>query len=412
MLLTRAADELGFVKKAVYNLVNAKKSKIEPRENVTFWGKFLSLSEKEAVPAHLNENALSVILFSGGTTGITKGIMLSSKNFNAAAKQTEAMAYTPVEDKKMLAAMPCFHGFGLGVCIHTMMVAGGEAVLVPKFNVKDYATLIKKCRPNYIAGVPTLYEALTRCNYLDNVKLDCLLGVFSGGDKLTPALKEKFDAYLSAHGATVKVREGYGMTECLTASCLTPFDREKAGSIGIPFPDTYYAICKVGTTEQLPIGEEGEICISGPSVMLGYYGREEETANTLKKHADGKIWLHTGDLGCMDEEGFIYFKQRIKRMIVTSGYNVYPSQIESVLDKFEAIDSSCVIGVKDAYRMQKVKAFVVLKDGYAPTKQLKQRIMDYCKKHIAKYALPSEIEFRDELPKTRLGKVAYTELEE
>ena len=170
-------------------------------------------------------------------------------------------------------------------------------------------------------------------------------------------------------------------------------------------------IVKPGTCDEVEFGEDGEICITGPSVMKGYLNKPEENANTLKLHDDGRIWLHTGDLGTMDSEGFIYFKQRIKRMIITSGYNVYPSQIENIIDAHEAVQLSCVIGVKDPLKMQKVKAFVVLKPGYAASGELKASILDHCRKNIAKYAMPYDIEFRSELPKTLVGKIAYTELE-
>lgn len=414
IILTGAAEELGTVKKLGYKLINGKKDRdFTPESNVVFWEdlKKSARKTKDLTPHFMDKNAPAVILFSGGTTGVTKGIMLSSLNFNALAKQTGVMCNKQIQGKKMLAAMPCFHGFGLGVCIHTMMLWGGESILVPKFNVKDYALLIKKNKPNYIAGVPTLYEALTRTNYLDGVKLDFLMGVFSGGDSLPVELKKKFDKYLSDHDATIRIREGYGTTECVTASCLTPYNKEKEGSIGLPYPDTYYRICKVGSTEEVPYGEEGEICLSGPTVMLGYYNNDEENANTLKTHEDGRVWLHTGDLGTMDEEGFIFFKQRIKRMIITSGYNVYPSQIENVIDAHKAVQMSCVIGVKDAYKMQRIKAFITLKPGFEASKELKTDIMAYLRKNVAKYALPYDIEFRSELPKTLVGKVAYTVLE-
>ena len=198
----------------------------------------------------------------------------------------------------------------------------------------------------------------------------------------------------------------------MTASCLTPAVLAREGSIGIPFPDTYYKIVKPGTEEEVPYGEEGEIALAGPTVMLEYVNHPEETANTLRRHADGYTWVHTGDLGVMDADGYIYFRQRIKRMIVTSGYNVYPSQIENLLDKHEYVHMSCVIGVRDPYKMQKVKAFVVLKPGFKPSEQVKQEILEYCRKNIAKYAMPYDIEFRDDLPKTLVGKVAYRILEE
>lgn len=414
LIVTGAEDELGFAKKSAYRLFIKKKEQkaIKTEGKYILWKDFIANGKNRAAEAaHKKDTDPAVILFSGGTTGVTKGIMLSNLNFNALACQTAEMAHYPVRGSKMLAAMPVFHGFGLGVCIHTMMVAGGTSVLVPRFNVKSYAELIIKNRPNFIAGVPTLFEALTRNEYLDKADLSCLKGVFSGGDSLSVELKKKFDKFLKDHNCSVRIREGYGTTECVTASCLTPFDKEKEGSIGIPYPDTYYMICKPGTTEPCDCGEDGEICLRGPSVMLGYLDMPEETANTLKKHADGYTWLHTGDLGFMDEEGFVFFKQRIKRMIITSGYNVYPSQIENIIDGYEAVQMSCVIGVKDLYKMQKVKAFVVLKPGYTASEEIKKDILEYCKKHIAKYAMPYDIEFRAELPKTLVGKVAYTVLE-
>ncbi len=415
LIISGSAEELGCIKSTLYGMTKGKKDRqFTPASNVIFWKKLLKLSSsvKKLNVANMGKDEVATILFSGGTTGTSKGIELTNLNFNALAYQTIEMARKPVTGSKMLAAMPVFHGFGLGVCIHTMMVAGGTSILVPRFTPDSYAKLIKDCQPNFIAGVPTLFEAITRGSTLDGVKLDFLYGVFSGGDSLSIELKKKFDKFLADHGATIKVREGYGTTECVTASCLTPFDKYKEGSIGVPYPDTYYKICAVGTTDEVPYGQEGEICLKGPTVMRGYFNKPEENAITLKTHADGDVWLHTGDSGTMDEEGYIYFKQRIKRMIITSGYNVYPSQIENAIDGHEAVQMSCVIGVKDPLRVQKIKAFIILKDGYNPSSALKKEIIRYCAEHVAKYAIPYDIEFREQLPKTLVGKVAYRVLEE
>ncbi|MBP5333836.1 MAG: AMP-binding protein [Bacteroidales bacterium] len=412
VIVCRVSEELAFPLNLGQKLLTERKfPKVQAPD--ILWKDFIRLGESvtEGYVAPKDYRTEAVVLFSGGTTGTTKGIMLSDLNFNALAWQTANMAHKEVHHSKMLAAMPVFHGFGLGVCIHTLMFIGGTSILVPRFNVKSYANLIRKTQPNYIAGVPTLFEAITRNRYLDGADLSCLRGVFSGGDSLTIELKKKFDKFLADHNATVRVREGYGTTECVTACCLTPYNKEKEGSIGIPFPDTYFKICKPGTTEEIPYGEEGEICLTGPSMMLGYIGHEEENRETLQTHADGHVWLHTGDLGKMDDEGFIYFSQRMKRMIVTSGYNVYPSQLENIIEGHPAVQRSCVIGVKDALKMQKVKAFVVLKDNCPADEDMKQSIMKHCKQHIAKYALPAEIEFRESLPTTLVGKVAYTVLE-
>jgi len=353
----------------------------------------------------------AVILYSGGTTGTSKGISLTNINFNALAMQTVAAAETFDAGQTMLAIMPMFHGFGLGVCIHTMLCFAGRCVLVPKLDIKAFPKLFKKYRPNYMAGVPTLFEAMLRSDGMADADLSCLLGIFSGGDSLSVELKKKVDKFLSSHGAKIQVREGYGTTECVTASCLTPKDYYREGSIGVPFPDMYYKIVEPETNDEVPAGETGEICISGPTVMKEYIDNPKETLKTLRVHEDGKIWLHTGDLGYMDADGFVYFRQRLKRMIVTSGYNVYPSQIENVIDAHEAVLLSTVIGVKDDYRMQRIKAFIVLKPGVKPTDEVKNSIREHCEKNIAKYALPREYEYRDELPKTLVGKVAYTVLE-
>ncbi len=418
LIIASAADELNpVVRVGVGAFMTIKKKRVhldKSDSKIISWPDFTRLADTvgEYKKSEKTAYETAVILFSGGTTGTTKGIMLSSYNFNALAYQTIEMAHdVDYSMLKVLAAMPIFHGFGLGICIHTFLALGGTSILVPRFNVKSYAGLIKKKKPNYIAGVPTLYEALTRTNYLDGVDLSFLKGVFSGGDTLPTELKKRFDKYLDDHGSKVHVREGYGTTECVTASCLTPYCEEREGSIGLPFPDTYYKICKPGTTEEVPYGEEGEICLTGPTLMLGYLNNPKETADTLRRHEDGETWLHTGDLGVMDKDGFIYFRQRLKRMIITSGYNVYPSQLENIIDAHPAVQMSCVIGVKDSYKMHKIKAFVVLKDGYVASEDIRQQIYSYCKKNIAKYAMPYEIEFRDSLPKTLVGKIAYTVLE-
>ena len=415
LIVSSVADALSPIMKLGYLLTEGRKiTHEELRSPAMLWKDFLKLGDNDRTDCFVEQKGMdpAAILFSGGTTGKTKGILLSNLNFNALGLQTIAMATTFEPGQSMLAAMPVFHGFGLGVCIHTMMVAGGTSILVPRVSVESYAKLLKKAQPNYIAGVPTLFEGITRNPYMKGVSLKCLKGVFSGGDCLSIELKKKFDKFLADHGANVTVREGYGTTECVTASCLTPVDMYKEGSIGLPFPDTYYKIVKPGTTDTIPYGEEGEICLTGPSMMLEYINQPEETANTLRQHDDGYVWLHTGDLGSMDDEGFLYFKQRIKRMIVTSGYNVYPSQLENIIDAHESVQMSCVIGVPDSYKMHKVKAFVVLMPGVKETPELKKELFEHCKRNIARYAMPYEIEIRDSLPKTLVCKVAYKVLEQ
>ncbi|MDD2477081.1 MAG: AMP-binding protein [Dysgonamonadaceae bacterium] len=414
LIITSVKDKLGLAKIVGYHLTKGRKVKAIPSDApILRWKEFLESGKKYSLDYRAINHGEdpAVILYSGGTTGLTKGILLTNLNFNALAMQTNAMGDCIIPGHSMLAIMPVFHGFGLGIGIHTILAYGCKCILIPTFNAQTFGLLLKKKQPNYIAGVPTLYEALIRSEKIQGVNLSCLEGVFSGGDSLSIELKKKVDRFLIEHGATVQIREGYGTTECVTASCLTPKNIAREGSIGLPFPDTYYKIVKPNTQEEVPFGEDGEICINGPTVMVGYVGNPKETAHVLQIHPDGNTWLHTGDLGAMDEDGFIYFKQRLKRMIISSGYSIYPSQLENIIDAHEAVLMSTVIGVDDPYKIQKTKAFIVLKPNISPTNQVKESIKIHCEKNIARYAMPYEFEYRESLPKTLVGKVAYTILE-
>ncbi len=415
LLITSIKDGLSPLVKVGYSLTEGRKVKKIPADaDILRWKDFLRAGRSlgKVIPADRDPDGTAVILYSGGTTGTTKGIMLSDRNFNALSQQVIAANPMFCVGDRMLAAMPLFHGFGLGVCIHTMLSQGGRCILVPRFTASSFAKLMVRYRCNFIAGVPTLYEALLRLPNMEKANLSSLKGVFSGGDSLSVELKKKLDRFLLDHKATVQVREGYGTTETVTACCLTPSHRFKEGSIGLPFPDMYIKVVAPDTDRELPYGEEGEILIAGPTVMKGYMDDPEETAAVMQAHPDGLVWIRTGDLGVMDEEGFLYFKGRAKRMIVSSGYNVYPAQIENVLDAHQWVQMSCVIGVPDPYRMQKVKAFVKLAQGVDANADTREALLDHCRKNIAKYALPYDIEFRDDLPKTLVGKVAYRQLEE
>ena len=416
IIIASVKDALSQPVRAGYMLTEGRKiQKIPEDAPVIRWKEFMDLSRHcfyKNFRVDRKADDPAVILYSGGTTGTTKGIVLTNGNFNALAKQIIATNPMFRPGDRMLAAMPLFHGFGLGVCVHSMLASGGRCILIPRFTAKSYAKQIVKYKCNFIAGVPTLYEALLRLPSMDNADLSSLKGVFSGGDSLSIELKKKFDKFLYDHHAAVQVREGYGTTETVTACCLTPVNMYKEGSIGLPFPDMYFKIVEPGTDIEVPYGQEGEILMAGPTVMKEYVNHPEETAQTLRHHADGLTWVYTGDLGVMDADGFVYFRGRKKRMIITSGYNVYPGQLENILDANPMVQMSCVIGVPDPYKMQKVKAFVMLASGVEPTQETEDKLMRYCRQHIAKYALPYDIEFRKTLPTTLVGKVAYRELED
>lgn len=415
LIVSGITDELPAYFQAAYKVTEGRKIKRVPKSDIVIKWKDLVRRGRPSnwdYSVKKGKHDTAAILYSGGTTGTTKGIELTNLNFNASGAQLTGTNPMFRPGDKMLAAMPIFHGFGLSVCIHAMLINGGCSILVPRFTAESYAKLIIKHRCNFIAGVPTLFEALTRLETLQRADLSCLKGIYSGGDSLSVSLKKKIDSFLEDRNCRVQVREGYGATETVGACCLTPPSMHKEGSIGIPFPDTYIKIVRPGTEEEMPYGQEGEITISGPTVMKAYLNNPEETEQTLREHDDGRKWLSTGDLGVMDEEGFVYFKGRSKRIIISSGYNIYPAQMESVLDSNKMIRRSCVIGVPDDYKMHKVKAFVVLEEGVSANEDTWFKLMAYCKKNFAKYAMPYDIEFRDALPVTLIGKVAYRELEE
>ena len=415
-IVTRMQDELPFPISAVYMMKKGKDYlKYPDRDNSILYKQFLNgaVNTEKLPEITFEKYRTAAILYSGGTSGLPKGICLTDLNFNACALQSRVAMDTEIRSGlRMLSCMPMFHGFGLGINIHTVLIHGACCMLMPTFDKHSYAKALIKKRPNFIAGVPTIFEALLHLPELDGKDLSYLMGMFCGGDSLSVELKRSIDKFLKEHNAGIQVREGYGLTECVTASCLTPKNDYRENSIGLPYPDTYYLIVAPGTDDVLPYGEEGEIILRGPSLMTGYLNNPEETSKTLRRLADGNIWLYTGDLGSMDEDGYVYFKQRIKRMIITNGYNVYPGPIENVIDGVDEVAYSCVIGVKDPRRMQRVRAYVVLHDGIEPTEDVKDKIMQILSLHVAKYALPKEIIFRDELPKTLVGKVAYRKLEE
>lgn len=416
ILVARIQDELPLVKSIAYKYLKNKENLKYPtdKKKDLVWSEFIKTGKGVKLPEiSFRKDKPAAILYSGGTSGTPKGIMLSDYNFNALGVQISEIAGCRLDyGCKFLSVMPIFHGFGLGIGIHTVLQNGAMCILIPQFTKETYAKAVLKNKPNFIAGVPTLYEALLKVDLFKGKDLSFLIGVFSGGDSLSPELKKRADNFFKEHNAGVQIREGYGLTECVTASCVTPVNKSKEGSIGLPLRDMEYKVVEPGTFNELPAGEKGELIISGPTLMLGYIDAPEENAKTLRTDENGKVWMFSGDMGYIDEEGFVYFKQRIKRLIVTSGYNVYPTHIENILDKHDAVDYSCVIGVKDSYKMQRVRAYIVLKDGFDANDETKNNILEYCKEYLDVFERPKEIIFKDELPKTLVGKVAYHSLEE
>jgi long-chain acyl-CoA synthetase len=412
LILCRIPDYLPLIKKIGFNLTKGRKIPPVPEDKlVVWWSDLMRGSYPKAPKAEMGTDEMAVILYSGGTTGVPKGIMLSSFNFISEGMQVSVWGSLGGGDS-ILAILPIFHGFGLGVCINAAFMGGGKSILVPQFTPEIVADLIKKKRPNFVVGVPTLFEALSSNPVFQKADLSCLRATFSGADTLPRPVKEKFEAVVRERGGNTQLLEGYGLTEAVTAIMATPLNQYREGSVGLPFPDMLAKIVLSGTTEEAPVGAEGEICVSGPAVMLGYLDQPEETANTLRTHADGRIWLHTGDIGSMDQDGFFYFKLRQKRMIKSSGMNVYPAQVEDVLYKHPDVLKACVIGVPDEKQVQRVKGFVVLKDPGKAGPEMEKALVAHCQEHLIRWSCPRDIEFRSDLPCTLVGKIAFNTLEQ
>ena len=413
IVIASAGDSLKTIKKFLYKFKNrGTVPKIELTDDIMTWNEFINYGYdyQGEIACLKGANDPAVILYSGGTSGDPKGILLTNMNFNALALSCHKMIEQSGEGESILAILPIFHGFGLGVCIHTTLGCGMRVVLVPNFNPKDFGKLLHKHKISIVCGVPSLFESLTKTSMGKN-DLSKLKSAISGGDFMSKDLKNKVDIYFREHGSNAEIRVGYGLTEASAAICVTPTGEYRESSIGVPFPDTYIKVVRVGTHDEVPYGEDGEICISGPTVMMGYLNNLEETIQTLQIHEDGRTWLHTGDVGSMDKDGFVYFKQRVKRIIISNGYNLYPSYIETIINSHPDVFTSTVIGIPHPKKVQVAKAYIVLKDGVKPSKDVEKSIRLHCEKNLARYSLPAVYEFRESLPKTLVGKVAYRELE-
>lgn len=412
VIFVSPGDSLNIIKGTAFDLINLFKFKHHPIDKMYINSKkfmFLSRFKKSVEYKKYGKNTPCVIVHSGGTSGTPKNVVIQNRCFIYAAKGEEIDLKRLEEGDSALAIMPNFHGFGLSVLMHTPLALGCSTILVPTFDAKKFDVLFDKTKPTCVLGVPTLFEALINSNNIKNLDLSYLKYVISGGDFLSPNLEEKINNYFKEHNSTAKITQGYGLSEALACVTMAHDDVNKSGSVGIPLAGTHIKIIDENRNE-LPRGTVGEIVINSKALMLGYLNNEVETNKALQIHDDGHIWLHTGDLGLMDEDGYIFYKGRLKRMIITSGYNVYPSRIEEVIESYPKVLECTVIGVPHPYKKEVPKAFVVLKEGYSSF-LVKAEIRDYCKNKLAKYMIPKEIVIRKRLPKTKLGKVDFKSLE-
>ena len=412
-IVVSAKDSMPLLWKVAYQFTRGFKVSKPKRKNKNYiyWNDFIinGLTYNEEIKCNMKKDDPAVILHSGGTTGVPKGIVLSNANFNALEQQCEVNIDKSEKEDKIITVLPIFHGFGLGVCIHTGMCKGIKNILMPEFDNKRFTKILKSEKPQILACVPTLWNAMVDNKGLENTDLSFLKYCINGGDTMYADAETRFNNFLHKHGANIKLSTGYGMTESTAATCYSYGESNVLGSIGVPMVGNKYKICIPNTEEEVEVGVEGEICVNGPTVMLGYLNNEKETNLVLRKHKDRKIWLHTGDLGYIAPDGIVYFTQRLKRMIISNGYNVYPSQIEEVIESHPKVLQCSVVGIPHKYKGEVAKAYIVLKSGES-THHLKKELKELCKDNLAKYSLPKEYEFRKSLPQTLLGKVNYKKL--
>ena len=403
----------------IYNLgyKHKIKGKTAPA-NVTTkygWGEFLELGRQYIKDNGVPESVggafdTAAIMMTGGTTGNPKGVMLHNDAINSLSYELFDVIDDDfdLEHDCMLTALPVFHGFGFALCMHVSMLAGISQALFPQFDAKMCSDAIKKYHINFVFGVPDFFEKVYKAGYLRGIDMSTMKLIGSGGDVVPYSLTEKMDRLLKANGAKVHFVTGYGLTECVTVCTFTdPMREAPQGCIGIPCYRIEAMTVKPGTTEEVK-GQDGELCVYGPTLMQGYYHDEEETNKVLVKHPDGKVWLHTGDMCFIDEKGDIYYRQRLKRVYKISGYLVYPSFIEESFRVMPEIQDCCVIGKEDGGKTM-LKLFVVKnkKFRFDDEAELTEKIKEFGEQNLSKWSVPREIVYIDELPRTKIGKVDY-----
>ena len=412
--VTRIEDDLPFFKKLYYHIfMNFKiRKKLGKKKDISFKGfnyvVDLKSTNKETPVVPLNKNKCSVLLPSGSTTGKPKTICLNDRSFNYIAMHSDVFMSLNKEElrgHKMLSILPSFHGFGLCMTMHAPLVNGFASILIPRFRVKKVVKVMNKIKPTAICGVPTIYEKLLmEPSFVNSKSLKYLHCCFCGGDTLSNELLNSFNNSMRQAGSNARLFQGYGLTEAIAVNCVNTFETNRDGSLGKPIPNASFKIVDESGKE-LPKNQVGEIILKSEAVMLGYYKDEEATKECLK---DG--YLYTGDLGYMDDDGFIYFKSRKKRVVKVSGVAVFPSEVEQVVGAMPEVNSCAAISIPDTKLQNSIKVLVV--SNYEDKSTLKEKIIETCRKYLIKWSVPTEIEFRDSLPLTSLGKVDFIKLQQ
>ena len=409
------ADSLPLPLAIGYRMTNPDKNNY--KSNVIRWKDFIAAGENQSTAAEpYDPQHACVVVHTGGTTGSPKGVMLTDTNFNAIAQQFSAYDTLFRRGQKLMNIMPPFIAYGYACGVHLPMVLGLTVVIIPNLDPAKLGSLILKYRPEHMFGVPAHYQQMAADPKLKNKDLSFIRNYAAGGDSISRGAENTVNEFLTTHNVEYALAKGYGMTEVSSASTVAAGNNNKVGSVGIPMVHTLVAAFEPGTDNELPIGERGELCISGPTMMKGYYNKPDETAMILRKHADGRVWVHTGDIGYLDEDGFVYLDSRIKRLIIRhDGFKVFPSMIENVVSQHPAVHQCSVVGCTDKTHVQGRLPFVylVLSPAAAGKKrQILRELRSLCAEELPEYVQPVGYKIVAELPMTPIGKVDYRKLEE
>lgn len=414
VIVLSPADSLPPVMAVGYKLTTPDKNKYA--SNVIRWKQFIKGGEGQSTAAEpYDPDHACVVVHTGGTTGSPKGVMLTDDCFNGIALQFQAYPKLFHRGQKLMNVMPPFIAYGFACGIHLPLVLGFTVIIIPNLDPAKLGSLVLKHKPEHMFGVPTHYQQLAADPKLRDKDLSFIINYAAGGDSLSRGAEQTVNDFLAAHGARYPIAKGYGMTEVSSAATVAAGLDNKPGSVGIPMVNTIIAAFEPGTDRELPIGERGELCISGPCLMKGYYNKPEETAILLRRHPDGRVWAHTGDMGYLDEDGFVYLDSRIKRMIIRhDGFKVFPSMIENVVSRHPAVHQCSVVGCTDKDHTQGRLPFVyiVLKaDITAKKKQVIRELERMCAEELPEYVQPVAYKFISSMPMTPVGKVDYRQLE-
>ena len=409
------ADSLPLPLALGYKVKNLDKNKYH--SNVIHWKQFLAAGKDESIAAEpYDPEHACVVVHTGGTTGSPKGVMLTDVDFNSIAQQFGAYEKLFRRGQKLMNIMPPFIAYGYACGVHLPLVLGLTVIIIPNLDPAKLGALIWKYKPEHMFGVPAHYQQMASSLLLKNKDLSFIRNYAAGGDAITVGAEQSVNDFLAAHGVEYGLAKGYGMTEASSAATAAAGRNNKPGSVGLPLVNTLVSAFEPGTDTELPIGQRGELCISGPTTMKGYYNKPDETDMILRRHPDGRIWVHTGDIGYLDEDGFVFLDSRIKRLIIRhDGFKVFPSMIENVISRHPAVHQCSVVGCADKDHVQGRLPFVYLVlDPAVPAakrKQIIKELRQLCMEELPEYVQPVAYKFIPEMPMTPVGKIDYRQLE-